>query len=136
MGRFFRRLTFYYTAGSAGALVNSLALWLCGANGVTALLQVNIHPRLSAEWLYPRIVWGGIWGLLLFLPLMKSRMLPRSFVISLGPTAAQLFYVFPVLQQKGLMGLKLGVLTPLVVVGFNWLWALAAIIWLRMADKN
>ena len=136
MRRFFRRLTHYYAAGSAGALVNSLALWLCGANGITALLRVDIHPRLTPDWLYPRIIWGGIWGLLLFLPLVKSRMLLRSALISLGPTTAQLIYVFPVLQHKGLLGLELGILTPAVVAAFNWLWALAALLWLWMTDRS
>lgn len=136
MGRYFRRLTFYYAAGSVGALINSLAVWFCGAKGVNAFLQVNIHPRLTPDWLYPRIVWGGIWGLMLFLPLVKSRILLRSFLISLGPSAAQLFYVFPVLQHQGFLGLKLGALTPVAVVAFNWLWGLAALVWLRIADRS
>jgi hypothetical protein len=136
MGRFFRRLTFYYTAGSMGALVSSLALWLCGANGITRLLRVDIHPRLTADWLYPRIVWGGMWGLLLFLPLVRSRLLLRSALVSLGPTIAQLVYVFPVLQHKGLLGLELGILTPAVVTAFNWLWALAALLWLWITNKS
>ncbi len=136
MGRFLRRLTFCYAAGSVGALVNSLTIWLCGANGINAFLQINIHPRLTADWLYPRLVWGGVWGLMLLLPLVKSRLLMRSLVISLGPTAAQLFYVFPVLQHKGLLGIKLGALTPLAVVAFNWIWGLAALLWLRITDRS
>ncbi len=136
MGRFGRRLALYYAAGSAGALISSLALWLCGTNGITAFLQVNIHPRLSPEWLYPRLVWGGIWGLMLFLPLVKSRFLMRSFMISLGPTAAQLLYVYPVLQHKGLLGLELGLLTPVVIAGVHWTWGLAALAGLRLVDKN
>lgn len=136
MGRFLRRLASFYAAGSVGALINSLVLWLCGANGINTFLQVNIHPRLSPEWLYPRIVWGGIWGLMLFLPVVKSRLFLRGLLISLGPSAAQLFYVFPVLQHKGVLGLKLGILTPVVVVLLNWLWGLAALVWLRMADQR
>ncbi len=135
MGRLLRRLTVCYAAGSVGALVNSLTVWLCGANGITAFLKVDIHPRLTADWLYPRIVWGGIWGLLL-LPLVKSRLLLRSLVISLWPTAAQLFYVLPVLQHKGLLGMKLGALTPLAVIVFNWIWGLAALLWLRVTDRS
>ena len=136
MGRFLRRLTSCYAAGSVGALVNSLVVWLCGANGIFALLQVAIHPRLTEDWLYPRIVWGGIWGLMLLVPLVKSRLLLRSLVISLGPTAAQLFYFLPVLQHKGLLGMKLGALTPLVVIVSNWIWGLAALLWLRMTDRS
>ncbi|MBL0712902.1 MAG: hypothetical protein JJV98_04310 [Desulfosarcina sp.] len=136
MGRFLRKLTFCYAAGSVGAIVNSLAVWICGANGINAFLQVNIHPRLTPDWIYPRIVWGGIWGLMLFLPLVKSRLFVRSLLISLGPSAAQLFYFFPVLQHKGLLGMKLGALTPVTVVLFNWLWGLTALLWLRLTDKS
>lgn len=136
MGRLIRRLTYYYAAGSMGALINSLAIWFCGAQGVNAFLQVSIHPRLTPDWLYPRIVWGGIWGLMLFVPLAKSRILLRSFLISLGPSAAQLFYVLPVLQHQELLGLKLGTLTPVVVIAFNWLWGLAALAWLRITDRR
>jgi hypothetical protein len=131
-----RRLTYYYAAGSVGALVNSLAVWFCGAYGVNDLLRINIHPRLGADWLYPRIVWGGLWGLLLFLPLVKRRILLRGLVISLGPTAAQLFYFFPVIQNKGLLGLKLGLLTPAAVLVFNWLWGVAASLWLRITERG
>ncbi len=136
MRRYIHRLTIYYGAGSLGALVNSLVVWLCGTNGINTFLQVNIHPRLTSDWLYPRLVWGGIWGLLLFLPLVKSRLLLRGFLISLGPTAAQLFYIFPVLQHKGLLGLKLGLLTPVAVIGFNWIWGVAALAGLRLMDKS
>jgi hypothetical protein len=41
-----------------------------------------------------------------------------------------------VLQHKGLLGHKLGVLTPVLVVGFNWIWGLAALVWLRLTAKS
>ena len=51
-----------FAAGCAGGLVNSIVVWLFGHLGITTALGVNIVPNLTAAWLYPRIVWGGIWG--------------------------------------------------------------------------
>jgi hypothetical protein len=50
----------------------------------------------------------------------------RGLVFSLFPTLFQLFYVFPYLAQKGMMGLELGTLTPLFVLFFNAVWGVAA----------
>jgi hypothetical protein len=63
MGNLARKITLVFGAGCLGGLVNSLAVWICGLFGITAALGVKIAPQLSATWLYPRIVWGGIWGL-------------------------------------------------------------------------
>ena len=136
MGRLLQRLSFAFAAGSVGGLVNSVALWLAGQNGLTALLRVNIHPRLTPDWLYPRLVWGGLWGLLLLLPLAKSKPVLRGMLISLGPTLAQLFYFFPSVQHKGVMGMALGTLTPLLVFVLNAVWGLAAVFWLKLSDKT
>ena len=70
------------------------------------------RPSFSLAWLYPRIVWGGLWGLLFLLPVMKNRFLSRGLLFSLGPTLVQLFIVFPMKAHKGVMGLTLGTLTP------------------------
>jgi hypothetical protein len=125
MGNLARKITLVFGAGCLGGLVNSLAVWICGLFGITAALGVKIAPQLSATWLYPRIVWGGIWGLLL-----------RSLLFSLGPTLVQLFVVFPMKANKGVMGLDLGSLTPLAVIVFNAIWGLTAAIWLRWTNNH
>ena len=91
---------------------------------------------LSPQWLYPRIVWGGIWGFLFLLPLMRNRILSRGLVLSLGPTLVQLFVVFPLEAHKGYMGLDLGTLTPLFVFVFNAIWGVATAIWLRWTGRR
>jgi hypothetical protein len=113
-----------------------LAVWICGLFGITAALGVKIAPQLSATWLYPRIVWGGIWGLLFLLPLMKRNILTRGLIFSLGPTLVQLFVIFPLKANKGMMGLDLGALTPVAVVVFNAIWGVTAAVWLRLTNKQ
>lgn len=127
-----RKLLAVFGAGSLGGLANSLVVWLFGLYGVNQALGVAIAPGLSPEWLYPRIVWGGIWGFLFLLPVLNNRLLAQSFVLSLFPTLVQLFVVFPYQTNAGVAGLNLGMLTPALVIFFNWVWALVAAIALRL----
>lgn len=136
MSNLLRKISLVFAAGAVGGLVNGLALWLAGAHGVTAALHVRLAPHLTPAWLYPRVVWGGLWGLLLLLPLARSTVVTRALVISLGPTIVQLLYVFPTRLHAGFLGLKLGSLTPLVVVVLNAVWGLAAVLWLRSSDRS
>lgn len=129
-----RELSQTFAAGVLGGLVNSVFLWAIGQLGVTAAMGVKLAPAFSPPWLYQRLVWGGIWGLLLLLPFLRQGPLLRTgFIASLGPTLAQLFYVFPYMIHKGVAGLELGLLTPLVVVVINAVWGWAAVAWLRAA---
>lgn len=126
-----RNISLTFAAGCFGGLLYSLALWGAGDAGITATLGVSIKPALTPSWLYPRIVWGGLWGFLFILPLFKNRTLMRGFFFSLGPSAAQLFWVFPYEMHEGMFGLELGTLTPAVVVVVNTVWGVATSIWLR-----
>jgi len=129
MKRFLRNLTLAFAAGCLGGLANSLVVWFFGQRGITTALGVNIAPSMTLPWLYPRIVWGGIWGIILILPIFRSYLL-RGLIFSLAPTAVQLFVVFPMKANKGVMGLDLGNLTPLFVLVFNAVWGIVAGLWL------
>ena len=135
MNNLVRKMSLVFAAGVLGALLNSLAVWGAGEFGITAAAGVKIAPKLSPEWLYPRLVWGGLWGMLFMLPMMQTRIWSRGFVYSLGPTLVQFFVIFPLKARKGAMGLELGMLTPLFVVLFNAIWGWTAAIWLRWTGK-
>ncbi|AMV70622.1 hypothetical protein DBW_0222 [Desulfuromonas sp. DDH964] len=85
-------------------------------------------------WLYPRLVWGGLWGLLLLLPLVRERTLLRGLLISLAPSAIVLLVVFPGMG-KGHLGLGFGTLTPILVVLLNFIWGMVASAWHRAAGR-
>ncbi len=123
----------YFAAGCLGALANSLTVWLFGHFEITKAMDVAIAPTLNPAWLYPRIVWGGIWSLLFLLPFMKSKLLLKGTLLSLAPTAIQLFVVFPYKAHKGMAGLELGLLTPLFVVFFNWVWGFVTALGIKFA---
>ena len=136
MPNLLRKSTLFYAAGSLGGLVNGLAVWLAGRFGVTTALGVDIAPALTPDMLYHRLVWGGIWGLVFIVPLAVGAPALRALLYSLGPTFVQLFIVFPEHAGKGMMGLDLGTLTPGFVVLFNFIWALAAITWLKAVGEG
>jgi hypothetical protein len=131
MRNFVRKLSLYFSAGALGGLTNSAAIWLAGMTGFTAYCQVKIAPAWTLPWLYPRIVWGGIWGLIFLLPIAKSRVFTRGVLLSLGPTLVQLFWVFPFKAHVGYLGFELGYLTPFLVFLFNAIWGITAALWIR-----
>jgi hypothetical protein len=130
MKEFAKDLTMVFSAGCLGGVTNSLAVWIFGAIGITGLFGVSIAPSFTYEWLYPRIVWGGLWGVLFLLPILKGSCYLRGLVLSLGPSIVMLFIVFPLKAGKGAMGLDLGALTPVFVLIFNAVWGLTATMWL------
>jgi hypothetical protein len=126
-----RNLSLVFAAGCWGGLLNSLAVWLFGLLGITQALGVQIAPSLTPAFLYPRLVWGGLWGFLFLVPLGRWSFPVRGLFFSLGPTLVQLFLVFPFMAHKGVLGSQLGYLTPVMVVFYNAVWGLGAGLWLK-----
>jgi hypothetical protein len=131
-----KNLSLVFVAGCWGALWNGLVVWLCGLLGIALALGVHIAPALTPAFLYPRLVWGGLWGLLFLLPMGRWSFPVRGLLFSLAPTLVQLLVVFPH-AHKGVLGLQLGSLTPLMVVFYNVIWGYGAGWWLnRVAMHN
>lgn len=135
-----QRVSLCFAAGAAGALANSWVAWYVGSMGIPRQLGVGLAPGWSLAWLYPRLVWGGLWGLVFLLPLWKHGfwvgVFSRGVLLSLFPTAFQLFYVFPFIVGKGFMGLALGKLTPVFVLFYNALWGFCTALWLHWANDE
>lgn len=131
------RLSLCFAGGVAGALVNSVFVWSMGASGANAYLGIQVVPPIAWDWFRPRLVWGGVWGLLFFPPVILDRLLERPWLwgpaLSVLPTANQWMYVFPELAGAGRFGLQLGRFTPFLVVVANVLWGLVAAYWIKLA---
>ena len=136
MAHLLRRLGLVFAAGALGGLANGLVVWLFGEWGITGALGVKIAPALTPAMLYPRIVWGGIWGVLFLLPFFKVSFLKQGVLYSLGPVLVQLFVVFPYKAGKGMGGLDLGLSTPVFVVVFNVVWGVVAAFYLKMTKMR
>jgi hypothetical protein len=117
-----------FCAGILGALCCSLVAWQAGQWGFPAMAGVRMAPSLTPDWLYPRLIWGGIWGLLYFLTVapLKSRRhwVRKGLWVSLLPSAFQLLVVFPYMTGHGWLGIDLGQLTALFVIFYNLVWGL------------
>jgi hypothetical protein len=128
-----QNISLAFTAGCLGGLVNSLAVWLAGAVGLTRLVGVKLAPAFTMAWLYPRLVWGGLFGLLLVLTGPRRSPWGQGLALSLPPSLVQLCVVFPFQLGKGWLGLELGLMTPVLVLLFNAVWGVAAAGWYAAA---
>jgi hypothetical protein len=126
-----RTLSLCFAAGAFGALVQSLGLVAAGEAGFHRALEVSLAPALTRGFLYRRIVWGGLWGALLALPVGGNRWIRHGVLIGMVPAAVQLLVFFPYVTRQGFLGLELGWATPLVVVFWNAAWGVLASGWYR-----
>ncbi len=135
-----RRISLVYAAGTFGALVNSCLSWYMGTVGIPQKFGVAIAPSWSLSFLYPRVVWGGLWGLLFLAPIWRggfwTGVFSRGIIFSALPTLFQLLYVFPLLQGKGILGLTLGKLTPFFVIFYNAVWGFFTALWLYVVKGD
>jgi len=136
MKGFAKRITMAFGSGCIGGLACSLAVWLAGLYGITKSLGVTMAPAISPEWLYPRLVWGGLWGFLFLLPMLRKSVLRRGLLLSVGPTLVQLFVFYPHRDGHGVMGMGLGALTPFFVILFNAVWGITTALWMRFAGEE
>jgi hypothetical protein len=125
-----RKISGAFTGGALGGLADSINIWVLSHAGITGLLGVSMKPEFTAPWLYQRMIWSGIWMLLLLLPLWHNRTVFRGCVFSLLPSAMMLFMVFPDMG-KGILGIGFGVMTPVVVIGLNFIYGIIAAFWYK-----
>ena len=122
----------WFAAGVFGGLLNAVFVWGTGQIGLNQAVGIAIKPPWSTELLYGKLVWGGIWGCLFyFLGKQWELTLGCALLVSLAPTAVQLFYVFPAMAKKGMMGKDLGRWTWLYLIAANAVWALGAYGWFK-----
>ncbi|MFS1523710.1 hypothetical protein ACL7TT_06270 [Microbulbifer sp. 2304DJ12-6] len=133
MREFLRNLSLCFAVGCFGGLCYALGLWAMGHYGFTHWLGVDLAPRLNSAYLYQRIVWGGLCGLLLMLP-WRSAWLLRGIALSLVPAGLLLLYLLP---QRGYDygAFMLGYMTPVVIMLACALGGIAASALLRLQGK-
>lgn len=125
-----RKISAAFTGGAIGGFVDSFNIWFMGRVGISDLIGLSMKPEFSAPWLYQRMVWGGIWMLLLLLPLLEKKVALRGCLFSLLPSTMMLFMVLPEMG-KGMLGLGFGTVTPLVVIGLNCIYGMVASLWFK-----
>jgi len=134
MNNFYHNFSLIFAAGAFGGLIKAIVAWSFGAAGINALLGFKMAPAMSPMWIYQHMVWGGIWAFLFFLPLRWSYYY-RGVLYSLGQTLVQLLVIFPNMG-KGLLGLDLGYMAPVLVTFFGIIWGLATAFWLKFSRAH
>lgn len=119
-----RNLTLAFGCGAFGVLVIFAVLFVVTKAGLGTTLGLPSVPQKMPEFLYSRLVWGGIWGFLLVLPFLTPRWVLRGIVIGLLASAASIFYFHPALQKA-----QIGLIIAILV--FNLIWGVAAAGWYR-----
>jgi hypothetical protein len=134
MDNFPLNLSLIFAAGAFGGLVKAIVAWSFGATGLNAFLGFKMAMPLTPTWIYQHMVWGGIWACLFFLPLRWSHY-ARGAIFSLGQTLVQLLVIFPK-TGRGLLGLQLGYMAPVLVTFFGIIWGLATAYWLKSSRQG
>jgi len=129
-----RKLSAAFAAGAAAGAAVSLLYWYLADSGYLERAGISLRPSLTPAWLYLRATWGGLWGLLLLVPLQKNRPLLQGLIVSLAPTAAAFFYFLP-RGPSGMLGLHSGYLAPVFILLLNALWGVAAAYWNAQGSK-
>lgn len=127
-----KKISAAFTGGAIGSFVDSFNIWLMGKIGISDAIGLAMKPEFTAPWLYQRMVWGGIWMLLLLIPLWQHRAPLRGALFSLLPSGMMLLMVLPSMG-KGMWGLGFGTVTPLVVVVLNFIYGIVASLWFSAA---
>lgn len=130
-----KNLSLVFAAGALGGLLKGLAAWLGGALGFNALLGSQLAPALTPFWVYQHMVWGGLWAFLFLLPLRGLSYVSLGIIYSLPQTLISLVVLMPQMQ-RGLLGLRLGYATPLLILFFGLVWGITTALWLKWSRES
>jgi len=125
-----QHISFAFAAGTFGTLLMALLMWTLGEKGIPQSVGVGLAPSLTLAWLYPQMLWGGLLGCFFLIPFFGDTMAKQVVLITLIPTALQLFWFLPQAGQ-GYLGVNLGTLTPFFVLGYSLVWSIATALWLK-----
>ena len=123
-----RNISLAFTGGAIGAFIDSFNIWFMGSIGISDFIGITMKPEFSAPWVYKRMIWGGVWMILLLLPILKNHICLRGMIFSLIPSSMMLLVILPSMG-KGLLGLGFGTLMPVVVIGLNFIYGIFASYW-------
>ena len=118
-----------FAGGVAGGLVAGFGAWLAGRYGWTDALGVSLAPSFDSAWIYARLIWCGVWGLLFLPPILDDSVLWRGLFFSLCPSLAQLFFASGGETGAAGWGVGPGTWAPVVVFALNVLWGWTTAAW-------
>lgn len=127
-----RKVSAAFAGGVVAALLMAVVVWYLARLGLFARIGVTWRPGVSLNTLFFNGAWGGVWGLLFLLPVLKTQLLVRGMVLALPPAVFVLCYRMPH-AGHGILGLNYGDWAPLVILA-SWLcWGIITAFWYKSA---
>ena len=129
------KLSLGFAAGAFGTVVWFIFFMLMGKLGIGAALGLKMSPPPSILiLLYKQLVWGGIYGFLLLVPVLENKWLIRGILLGVLATLAGWFYFIPA-RGGQMMGLNFGTAFPYVSIVLNAIWGAAAAWWYKLTTS-
>jgi hypothetical protein len=126
---FFRLMTLGFGAGAFGACILVLVAFVLSRFGLPERLGVSMPQRELPAALYQTVVWGGIWGFLLVLPVLNRLAWLKGVIVGILATAALVLYFRPEIGRG-----------PAILLGYivvlNVIWGAAAGLWWALVAGN
>lgn len=124
----FRLLTLGFGAGAFGAVI--LALVGAGLNALNVQVLIGLPPPPAPEsylpLFYRLVVWGGIWGVLLAVPVLNRLWWLKGIIIGVLATLAILFYFNPAVTTPPMRFVYALVLNAIWGIAAGAWWALVS----------
>ena len=94
-----RAVALCFAAGAAAGFLKCVAAWLALRYGVAAQFGAHVAGSLAPAAIYPRVVIGGLWGLLFLLPMARNSVLVSGLLWGVVVAAAELV-LFPLIGGR------------------------------------
>ncbi len=122
-----RAVALCFAAGAAAGFIKCVAAWLTLRYGIATQLGAHVAGSLSAAAIHPRVVIGGLWGLLFLLPMARNPVLVSGLLWGLVVAAAELV-LFPLIGGRTPSLLNT---TALLALLLSLVWGVVAALLLR-----
>ena len=123
---------FVFGVGNLGTLLALMLLFLLQILGLNHFINMPNLPLLSGIWLYPKLVWGGLFALAFLLPFMNNQVLFKGVIVALLITLVGLVIPLPFSIFNGARGLSIGLNTFALLFAFNLVWALITSLMIKL----
>lgn len=127
MGAWLRQFALCFAAGCAGGLIKSAAAWGAYRLGITVLIGAHGAGALTPGVLYPRVIWGGLWGALFLLPFLRNKAVVGGLIAGAIVTLVQ-WVVLPLWWHGGINFALMPLLDALLL---NLIWGVAGALLLK-----
>ena len=120
--KWLRNLSCAFTAGVVGAI----------ALVIVATLVRGIPSNFASfkSELYRLLIWGGIWALLLVIPLFKERWFVKGSILGFIVILFNFMVLMP-LSDRGFFAINAGLSVFLGNIVFNYIWGVVSAFWYK-----